>query len=390
MRNTAARVIRCAHTKCMSHEGLQAFCRRRRVDGAWIAIRHGIMSLASLSPQSVSTVSSSGADALRLDVAVETQRIVDALQRQVRTVLHRRGLVVAMSGGIDSSVCAALAARACGANRVLGIGLPERDSDDESLTLARDWAATLGIDFISEDITPMLDASHCYQARDAAVRSMIPEFGEGWRCKVVTLAAPFASDRLTVFDLVAESPQGERVRVRIPPREYREIVAATNMKQRIRTTREYYHADVRHYAVLSTPNRQEYDQGFFVKGGDGLGDVKPIAHLYKSQVYQLAEYLGVSTAIRQRTPTTDTYSLPQTQEEFFFALPYAEFDQVLFGYNHAVPAEMVGTWLGRPAEQIARAYADIARKRRTTAYLHLAPLLIEPVVGVGAAVAESF
>jgi NAD+ synthase len=348
------------------------------------------MSISTVSPQSASTATSTGAEALRLDVAGETQRIVDALQRQVRTVLHRRGLVVAMSGGIDSSVCAALAARACGANHVLGMGLPERDSEEESLTLARNWAAELGIDFISEDITPMLDASNCYQARDAAIRAMIPEFGEGWRCKVVTLAAPFASDRLTVFDLVAESPDGTRVQVRIPPREYRAIVAATNMKQRLRATRAYYHADVHHYAVVSTPNRQEYDQGFFVKGGDGLGDVKPIAHLYKSQVYQLAEYLGVSKTIRERTPTTDTYSLPQTQEEFFFALPYAEFDQVLFGYNHAVPAETVGTWLGRPAEQIVRAYADIARKRRTTAYLHLAPLLVEPVAGVGAALAESF
>jgi NAD+ synthase len=348
------------------------------------------MSISATSPQSVSDAASNGADALRLDVAAETQRIVDELRRQLRGVLRRRGLVVAMSGGIDSSVCAALAARACDATRVLGIALPERDSDAESLTLARDWAAELGIDFISEDITPMLEASHCYQARDTAIRSMIPEFGSGWRCKVVTLAAPFASDRLTVFDLVAESPDGRRHRVRIPPREYRAIIAATNMKQRLRTTREYYHADVHHYAVVSTPNRQEYDQGFFVKGGDGLGDVKPIAHLYKSQVYQLGEYLGVSKAIRERTPTTDTYSLPQTQEEFFFALPYAEFDQVLFGYNHAIPAETVGTWLGRPAEQIARAYSDIARKRRTTAYLHLAPLLIEPVAGVGAAVAESF
>lgn len=327
-------------------------------------------------------------DVLRLDPAAEVQRIAETLSQQLEQQLRRRGFVVGMSGGVDSSVCAALAVRACGAKRVLGLALPEQDSESESLALAREWARDLGIDFVVENITPVLEASHAYAVRDAAIRSLVPRYGMGWRSKLVTVAAPLDARRLTVFDLVVESPNGERATVRVPPAQYRAIVAATNFKQRTRAMLEYFHADLRHFAVLGTPNRQEYDQGFFVKGGDGLGDVKPIAHLYKTQVYQLAEYLGVPEVIRRRPPTTDTFSLPQTQEEFFFALPHDEFDVVLYAYNHGIAASFVAEWLGRSEAQVEYAYADIARKRRTTAYLHLPPLLVEIIEGVGESLAE--
>jgi NAD+ synthase len=142
---------------------------------------------------------------------------------------------------------------------------------------------------------------------------------------------------------------------------------------------EYYHADRLNYAVAGTPNRLEYDQGFFVKLGDGAADVKPIAHLYKSQVFALAEYLGVPEAIRSRTPTTDTFSLPQTQEEFYFALPYAKMDLCLYAKNHGVGAEEVGPVVGLTPEQVERVFRDIDQKRRTTQYLHARPLLVEPV-----------
>jgi NAD+ synthase len=330
------------------------------------------------------------APSLRLDPEREVDRIVGMLRSCLRGALKRRGFVVAMSGGVDSSVCAALAARACGAALVIGLALPERDSESESLSLAREWARTLDIEFVVNDITPILQASGCYLERDAAIRRLVPDYGDGWRCKVVVSGAPATTaGRLNVFDIVTQSPDGERTRVRIPPDEYRTIVAATNFKQRTRTMLEYYHADVRHFAVVSTPNRQEYDQGFFVKGGDGLGDVKPIAHLYKTQVYQLAEYLGVPEDIRRRTPTTDTYSLPQTQEEFFFSLPHEELDLVLYAYNERISATTVAQWLGRPPEQIERAFVDVARKRRTTAYLHMPPFLVEPICGVGTSALES-
>jgi NAD+ synthase len=319
------------------------------------------------------------AERLRLNGARVTQHISDVLRRQVGQVLRHSGIVVAMSGGVDSSLCAALAVGALGSERVLGLGLPERESDPRSLVLARDWAEQLGIEFLVEDITPILEACGCYARRDAAARRLVPEFGAGWGCKLVLDSGGLDSDRLSICYLAVQPPGGSVRRVRLPARELREIVAATNFKQRVRKMIEYHHADRLNYAVLGTPNRLEYDQGFFVKGGDGLADVKPIAHLYKSQVYQLAEHLGVPEAIRTRTPTTDTYSLPQTQEEFFFALPLSELDVVLQARNEGRSAAATALDLGYQPEQIERAYREIAHKRRVTRHLHLPPLLVEPV-----------
>ena len=319
------------------------------------------------------------ASGLQLNPAEATERITATLRQQVGETLRRRGLVVAMSGGIDSSVCAALAARAVGAGHVFGLMLPERESDGQSLGLATGWAQALGIAYAVEDITPMLDAFGCYRRRNAAIRRAMPEFQDDWRCKVVLSGGRLDSERLNVSYLAVEVPGGEVRRVRLPAAEYREIVAATNFKQRARKMLEYFHADRLHFAVVGTPNRLEYDQGFFVKGGDGLADVKPIAHLYKSQVYALAEFLGVPAAIRSRPPTTDTYSLPQTQEEFFFALPAAMLDLVLFAHNLGCDPAAVAAELGRTPEEAARALKDVDQKRATTRYLHLPPLLIEPV-----------
>ena len=316
---------------------------------------------------------------LEINADRETRRIAAALREQLGSVLGRRGLVVAMSGGVDSSVCAGLAVQAVGPKRVFGLMLPERDSDPASLGLARTWADVLGIEHVMEDIAPTLEACGCYERRDAAIRRVVPEYVTGWRSKLVLQGDRLDSDRLNVTYLAVQPPQGEIREVRLPPAEYRQIVAATNFKQRVRKMVEYYHADRLHYAVVGTPNRLEYDQGFFVKGGDGLADVKPIAHLYKTQVYQLAEHLGVPEGIRHRPPTTDTYSLPQTQEEFYFALPARTLDLVLSALNAHRPSADVGAELGYRAEQIDRAYRDIEQKRSTTRYLQAPPLLVEPV-----------
>ena len=323
------------------------------------------------------------ANDLHLNSAEETERIAAALRLQLGESLSRRGFVVGMSGGIDSSVCAALAVRAVGPNHVFGLLMPEQDSERDSLALAGRWADQLGIPYAVEDITQILAAVGCYHRRNAAIRRAMPEFQDHWRFKVVLPGSRLESDRLNVSSLVVEVPRADgskEVRqVRLPAAEYREIVAATNFKQRVRTMLEYYHADRLHYAVVGTPNRLEYDQGFFVKGGDGLADVKPIAHLYKTQVYELADFLGVPAEIRKRTPTTDTYSLPQTQEEFYFSLPTAMLDLVLHAHNQGRDPVAVALELGRTPDEAARALRDIDQKRAATRYLHMPPLLVDPV-----------
>ena len=313
--------------------------------------------------------------ALDLDARQEADRIAGSLREQVVRRLRRKGLVVGLSGGIDSSVCAGLAIRALGPDRVFGIMMPEQDSDPESLELGREVADRFGISSVVEDIAATLEGAGCYRRRDEAFRSVFPDYGEGCRAKIV-LPSLFGESVYRVFSVVMETPDGEQRKARLPLEAYQTVVAATNFKQRGRKMIEYFHADRLRYAVVGTPNRLEYDQGFFVKNGDGSADVKPIAHLYKSQVYQLAEFLGVPESVRMRPPTTDTYSLAQSQEEFFFSLPYDKMDLCLYGKDHDVPAEEVAEAVGLTADQVVRVYDDIDAKRKVAEYLHAVPLLV--------------
>ena len=315
---------------------------------------------------------------LQLDVPATISKVADALRAQVMGALHKRGVVVGLSGGIDSSVVAALAVRAVGKERVLGLFMPEKDSSDDSLRLGQLVAGELGINTVTENIGPALAALGCYERQNEALKRLVPDFGPGWKFKLA-LPSIMEGSRLNVTQLTVQKPSGETQTQRMPLDVYLQIVAATNYKQRVRKMTEYYHGDRLNYAVAGTPNRLEYDQGFFVKQGDGAADVKPIAHLYKTQVYALAEQLGIPAEIRARPPTTDTFSMPQTQEEFYFSLPYDRMDVCLYAFNHGVPAAEVASALDLTQDQVERVFKDIAQKRKTTAYLHARPLLIEPV-----------
>jgi NAD+ synthase len=317
---------------------------------------------------------------LKIDAAEVTARIEKSIRDQITRVLRRRGAVVGMSGGIDSSVVATLCARALGRERVQGLLMPERDSSSDALRLGKLLAEHLGIRYEIEDIAQGLEGMGCYRRQLEAIRMAVPEYGEGWRCKL-TLPSLLASDRLNITSLTIADPHGNQRTVRMPPAAYLQMVAATNFKQRLRKMMEYYHADRLNYAVAGTPNLLEYDQGFFVKQGDGAADFKPIAHLYKSQVYALAEYLGVPEEIRRRPPTTDTFSLAQTQEEFYFALPYDRMDLSLWAHNHGIPAAEAAEALQLSPDQVERVYRDIEAKRRAARYLHEGPLLVEGPAG---------
>jgi len=319
------------------------------------------------------------ANSLRIDCDAEVQRIANALVAVLQD-LRRRGLVVAMSGGVDSSVSAALAVKALGPDRVHGLLLPENDSDPTSEQRARRVAEQLNMHFDMEPLGPALEALGCYRRRDEAIRRLFPEYGLAWKCKIAIAGG--SEGGINFFKLVVQSPQGTVHERRLPIREYLEIVAATSLKQRLRKVLEYYHADRLNFAVIGTPNRLEYDQGFFVKNGDGAADVKPIAHLYKTQVYALARHLGMPDEVCTAMPTTDTYSMVQSQDEFYFALRYDRMDVALWALNHGVAARTLAEYLGTDEAHATFIYNDIQRKRQATAYLHARPVLVEPVTEI--------
>jgi NAD+ synthase len=314
---------------------------------------------------------------LEIDAAAEVAGISEKI-RNFLVRVRKKGVVVAMSGGIDSSVVAALGVQALGKGKVLGLLMPERESSTDTLRLSRLMADSLGIETIMEDISPILEAVGCYRRRDDAIRLVDPGFGPGHKAKIV-LPSVIDSDSFRLFSVVILTPEGREMKVRLTAESYLGIVAATNFKQRVRKMLEYHHADRLNYAVTGTPNRLEYDQGFFVKLGDGAADVKPIAHLYKTQVYQLAAHLKLPAEIQSRPPTTDTYSMPQSQEEFYFSLPYGRMDLCLYGKNNSIPIAQVAAAMELTEEQVARVYRDIDQKRETTQYLHLPPQLLSEV-----------
>jgi NAD+ synthase len=315
------------------------------------------------------------ADVLRIDARSVADEIASWIQTTVFDTLRRRGAVVGLSGGVDSSVVAALCARALGTDRVIGLLMPEADSSAESLRLGRLVAGTLGISTIVEDITPILLALGCYRRRDAAIASVVYGYKSDCKCKLV-LSDVVAGATYPIYSVVVQFPDGAVQTSRLSAAAYSGVVSATNFKQRTRKMLEYYHADLHAYGVAGTPNLLEYDQGFFVKNGDGAADFKPIAHLYKSQVYQLAEYLGIPGEICTRPPTTETYSMEQSQEEFYFSLPYPLMDLCLYAKNNGLPASaLINT--GLTEAQAERAYRMIDAKRRATRYLHAPPLLMQ-------------
>jgi NAD+ synthase len=309
------------------------------------------------------------------NVEEAVDKIVQKMKDDVLHVFKRNGAVIGISGGIDSSVCMALAAKAFGPDKVLGIMMPEHDSSPDSELLARELADKFGVKAIKEDLTPTLGGFKCYERRDEAVNRVFPEYDpKTYKMKIGVRQSGLFNNLPPLFTLTIISKDGTQKDQLLSAKDYLQIVAASNFKQRSRMSMVYYHAEALHYAVIGTPNKHEQEQGFFVKYGDGAGDIMPIGNLYKTQVYQLAEHLGIPEKIIRRTPTTDTYSAEQTQEEFFYQLPFNLMDRYWYGFENGYTPKEVAEVMGETEQRIEALFRNFERKRKTTEYLRMGPV----------------
>jgi len=312
----------------------------------------------------------------KIDAKSEIEHLSTEIRRQIREDLRKNGAVVGISGGIDSSVVAALCVRSLGRENVLGVIMPEKDSSPDSRRLAEGLAIHLGIDYVIEDITSTLEGFGCYERRDDAIKRIFPEYNSEYGAKITIASNVLEKDSINYFKLTIKSPGGETKSKRMPPKEYLQIVAASNFKQRSRMAFLYYHAERLNRAVVGTGNKDEHELGFFVKYGDGGTDLKPIAHLYKVQIYQLAKKLDIPAEIIKRIPTTDTYSSEVTQTEFFFGIDFGTLDAIWYGLENNIPANVVAKALGLTEDQVERVWKDIRQKQKTTSYLRREPIEI--------------
>lgn len=314
-----------------------------------------------------------GPDILRIDPEVQTDRIAGFLQEQVKSVYKRSGIVVGLSGGIDSAVMSELAVRAVGKDAVKGLILPEKESNPISSSYARAHAEKLGIEWKEIDITPTVDSVMPYAKRDEYISTLVPEYSPGSKYNISLPTDLLERDSFNFYVLQVQLRDGSIKRKRLGADAFRAITSFADIKIRARMIHLYHEAERNSLVVAGTTNHTEYLLGDFCKYGDGGTDLEAIAHLYKNQIYQLADYLGVTAEIINRSPSPDTFSLPVSDQEFFFRIPFDKLDHLLYGWEHGIGTLEVASVLGLSEDAVKRAYADFTAKSRATVHLRQMP-----------------
>jgi NAD+ synthase len=312
-------------------------------------------------------------DVLQIDSTAEVDKICDFIKKQVSD-LKRDGVVIGISGGIDSALCSLLCLKALGTTKVLGLILPEKESNPISADYAQKHSGVIGLNTITDDITTTLEGFGTYTKRDNVIKEIVPEYNSRWKAKMTLPTDLLTRDAFNFFTLKMKDDKGSIKTSRLNNKNAWRILAASNSKQITRMMYLNYYAEMNNYLVCGTTNRSEFIQGFFVKYGDGGVDIEPIAHLYKMQVYQLSRHLGVIAEIIERTPGPDTFNYEVTDEEMHFRMPFNILDLLLYAWENKISVDEVSNALSLTEEQVKRAFRDITSKHNATNYLRLPPL----------------
>jgi len=316
-------------------------------------------------------------DVLKIDPAEQLEKLSKFIVQQLTVAFRRKGIIVGMSGGVDSSCMAAIAVHAIGKAKVMGLVLPEVETNPVSSEYAIKHAKALGIEHREIDITSTVNSVVPYQWRDTFIQGLVPEYKPGYKYNISLPTDLLDRDTFSFYSLQVQMPDGQIKKKRLNLDEFHTITSFANIKIRARMLHLYAEAERRNLLVAGTTNRTEFLLGDFCKYGDGGTDIEPLTYLYKNQIYQIADHLGVIPEIIHRTPSPDTFSLPVSDQEFFFRIPFETLDHLLYAWEHEVPTSEAARVLDISEEGVKRAYRDFASKHRATAHVREGTHILE-------------
>ncbi|AKB19522.1 MULTISPECIES: NAD(+) synthase [unclassified Methanosarcina] len=317
---------------------------------------------------------------LNVNIKEELNRDADKLAERLRgfireqvTAFKKKGVVLGVSGGIDSAVALTLCVQEFGKENVYGLLLPEKESAPSSKILGAEVCENLGVSYEEVPISPIIEALDIYNKKEQIIKKTCPEYDP--KIHKTSLVLPdFLNQGLLNVPHIRLIKDGETVaKHRLKANDYLELIGLQGVKQRSRMVVQYIYAEKMNYVVCGTTNKTELVLGQFVKYGDGGVDLEPLADCYKTQIYALAKHLGVNEEIIKRPPSADTWSHYTTDEEFYWRMPMHIIDQLLYAQEHKLSLEITEKNTGMPRDTIEKAWKHIERVKDTTEYIRAAP-----------------
>ena len=261
-----------------------------------------------------------------LETSVDS--ISNFIKNEVFEQFHKKEAIIGLSGGIDSAVTAALCTRSLGSKNVVGLIMPEKESDVKSQELAQQIAKRLDIETKIIDISNILESFGVYQNKERIVKDKFANFNTS--CKYRVVVPPKLENSIGIPYLEILDEHNIQHKLKISSFEFLTLTAATSIKHRVRMTMLYYHGERNNQVVIGTTNKSEYLQGYFVKYGDGGSDIEPLVNIYKSQIYQIGEFFKMPEEIMEKDASPDVWSFSTNDEEFFYSVPYEIVDVILY------------------------------------------------------------
>lgn len=317
---------------------------------------------------------------LNVQIMEELNRDIENLALNIRSFIKsqissfkKKGVVLGVSGGIDSAVALTLCVQELGKENVYGILLPEKESAPSSRTLGAEICESLGVQYEEVPISPILESLNIYEKKEQIIKRTCPEYDP--RIHKTSLVLPdFLNQGLLNVPYIWLIKDGETIaKYRLKANDYLELIGLQGVKQRSRMVIQYMYAEKLNYVVCGTTNKTELVLGQFVKYGDGGVDLEPLADCYKMQIYALGKFLNVNEEIMKRPPSADTWSHYTTDEEFYWRMPIHVMDQLLYSQEHHLPLHVIEKNTGLPRDKIEKAQRHINKIRDTTEYVRASP-----------------